>query len=66
LQAVLADLADLDFAHEKSLDAVRQSADDEARKSATIASLRHEHRERRAPYIRELMAIEEQMEATFA
>ena len=66
LQAVLADLADLDFAYEKSLDTVRQSSEDEGRKSAMIASLRHEHRERRAPYVRELTALKEQIEATFA
>ncbi|MGO4524675.1 hypothetical protein AB4097_07400 [Microvirga sp. 2MCAF35] len=66
LQTVLADLADIDFAYEKSLDCIRQSEADEDRKSEMIVGLWRLHRERRAPYIQELMVLRSRMEETFA
>jgi len=66
LQTVLADLADIDFAYEKSLDSIRHSEADEARKSEMIAVLWRLHRERRAPYVQELMTLRSRIEETFA
>jgi hypothetical protein len=65
LQAVLADLADIDFAYETSLDAIRDSEAHEGRKSELIATLRDRHRKQRAPYIQELAALRERIETTF-
>jgi hypothetical protein len=65
LQTVLSDLADIDFAHEKRLDAIKHSSADDECKSQMIARLWQEHRERRAPYIQELIALKERIEATF-
>ena len=65
LQTILADLADIDIAFEKSLEAVKHSSDDEERKSEMIASLWRQHREQRAPYIQELIALRERIETTF-
>ncbi|QRM27578.1 hypothetical protein [Microvirga sp. VF16] len=66
LQTVLADLADIDVAYEKNLEAIKHSEADEGRKSDMIASLWHQHRERRAPYIQELMTLRERIDATFS
>jgi hypothetical protein len=65
LQAVLADLADIDSAYEKNLDAIKHSEADEGRKSELVARLWHQHRERRAPYIHELIVLRERIETTF-
>jgi hypothetical protein len=66
LQTVLSDLADMDFAYEKSLDSIRNSEADDDRKSEMIASLRRLHRERRAPFLQELMTLHSQIAKTFA
>jgi DNA-binding transcriptional MerR regulator len=65
LQTILADLADIDIAFEKSLEAVKHCPDDEERKSEMIAGLWRQHREQRAPYIQELIALRERIETTF-
>lgn len=65
LQTVLADLADIDVAFEKSLDAIKHSEGDEGRKSEMKASLWHQHRQRRAPYIQELMTLRARIETIF-
>ncbi|HEV2564438.1 MAG TPA: hypothetical protein VGU19_05080 [Microvirga sp.] len=65
LQTVLSDLADIDFAHEKRLNAIKHSSADDESKSQMIARLWHEHRERRAPYIQQLIGLKERMEATY-
>ena len=65
LQTALAALADLDFAHEKSLDRIRQSPADDAEKSAAIARLRQQHRDMRAPFVHELTILRERVDATF-
>jgi len=66
LQTLLADLADIDFAYEKNLEAIKRSPVEEERKREMIARLWQQHRERRAPYVQELMLLREQIEATFA
>jgi hypothetical protein len=65
LQTTLSALADIDFAHEKSLDRVRQGDVCDAEKDAMIARLRQQHRDVRAPFIRELTILRERIDATF-
>jgi hypothetical protein len=65
LQTVLAELADIDFAFEKSLETIRHGPADEESKSEMIASLWRQHRERREPYIQELLALRERIETAF-
>lgn len=65
LQSVLAALADIDVAHEKNVTRVASSAMDADRKRDMIGKLQHDHRERRIPYVAELMALRERMDATF-
>jgi hypothetical protein len=66
LQSLLADLADIDFACEKSLEAIERSSGDEGLKRTMIAELRRRHQERRAPYVGELEDLQEQVRACFA
>ncbi|MCB5175742.1 MULTISPECIES: hypothetical protein [Microvirga] len=66
LQSILASLADIDFAHEKSIESIRHSLADEAQKRELIAVLRRRHQERRAPYVRELAELKSRIEAIFA
>jgi hypothetical protein len=61
LQSLLADLADINFAYEKSLEAIRRSPADDKLKGEMIDKLRQRHRERQAPYIRELTALQDQI-----
>jgi hypothetical protein len=63
LQSLLADLADIDFAHEKNLEAIRNSPGDDSLKRAMIDRLCHRHEERRAPVTRDLMALRRRIEA---
>jgi len=66
LQALLAHLADIDFAYEKSLEIIRHSPDDEVLKSRMVERLRERHQEQRAQYVRELSLLEERIAAVFA
>jgi DNA-binding transcriptional MerR regulator len=66
LQALLADLADIDFAFEKSLEAIERSPADEALKRMMIERLQTQHQKQRAPYAQELAALQEQIAALFA
>jgi hypothetical protein len=65
LQNILAELADLDFAHEKNLDRIRQSAADDSEKSAMIVRLRRQHRDMREPFVHELTTLRERIDAIF-
>jgi hypothetical protein len=65
LQNILAELADLDFAHEKNLDRIRQSPADDAEKSAMIVRLRRQHRDMREPFVHELTTLRERIDAIF-
>jgi len=56
LQSLLADLADIDFACEKSLKAIERGLGDESLKRRKIAQLWRDHQERRVPCV---AAIEE-------
>jgi hypothetical protein len=59
LQSLLATLADIDFAFESDLEVVEASATDETLKRKIIERLREQHRERRAPYVRQIDALQQ-------
>ena len=59
LQSLLATLADIDFAFESDLEVVENSATDGALKRKIIERLREQHRERRAPYVRQIDALQQ-------
>jgi hypothetical protein len=61
LQSLLATLADLDFAYESDLEVVKNSATDELLKRLSVEKLERQHCERRALYLRQLVALQEQM-----
>lgn len=65
LQFLLAALADIDLSHEKSLEIITSTPIDENRRNEMISALRQTHSEQRAPYVRELLALKERMEAPF-
>lgn len=65
LQALLADLADIDLACEKKLDTIERSLGDESLKRKMIARLWEYHQERRAPYVAELEELQERIRAGF-
>ena len=66
LQTVLAALADLDFAFESDLEAIKRSAVDEVLKHQAMARLRDRHRERRAPHLAQLAKLERRIKALAA
>lgn len=66
LQTVLATLADIDLAFECDLETIENSNADEALKAQAIEKLRERHRERRAPYARQLAKLERQIKALAA
>jgi len=61
-QTLLAILADIDLAHNLKLEATRKSAADEALKAKLINALLRRHREKREPYMQELMNLEHRMQ----
>jgi len=66
LQSILATLADIDLVHETEVAIVRNSTADEWLKQSVIRRLEERHRERRAPYVRQLEAVEERIRALAA
>jgi hypothetical protein len=66
LQSILAALADIDSVHESEVTIVRDSDADEWLKQSVIRRLEERHRERRAPYLRQLEAMEERIRALAA
>jgi hypothetical protein len=66
LQSLLATLADIDFAFESDLEVVETSATDEALKRKIVERLREQHRERRAPYVRQIDAIQKKLQLLVA
>ncbi len=66
LQSLLATLADIDFAFESDLEVVETSATDEALKRKIIERLREQHRERRAPYVRQIDALQKRLQLLVA
>lgn len=65
LQALLADLADIDLAFEMKLEAIECGTDDEGVKRKIIAQLRRDHQERCAPYVMALQELQEQARGCF-
>lgn len=66
LNLLLKTLADIDFEHESDVETVRSSSVDEWLKQAVIRTLQERHRERRAPYVRQLDVLQEQIRALLA
>jgi hypothetical protein len=66
LQSIFAGLADLNLVHETEVAIVRNSNADEWLKQAVIGRLEERHRVRRAPYLRQLEAVEERIRALAA
>ncbi len=58
MQSLLAALADIDCAYEIDVETVRASHTPEIIKNNVIATLQQRHQERRAPYIRQLEALQ--------
>ena len=61
LQSVLAALADIDLVHASEVALIKDSDADEWLKQSVIRRLDERHRERRAPYVRQLEAVEERI-----
>jgi hypothetical protein len=61
LQALLAALADIDFAHESDIETVRNSSADEWLKQTVIGRLQARHQERRTPYVQQLERLQKQI-----
>jgi hypothetical protein len=62
----LATLADVDFAFERTLEAIRKSEADETQKREVVNLLRKRHQERRALYLHELADLQKRIEAIFS
>ena len=65
LQSLLAILADIDVAHGSNLIVIESRPMDDVCKDRLIADLCETHRQRRAPYLRDIEALRKQMEAAF-
>ena len=65
LQSLLAILADIDVAHGSNLIVIESRQMDDACKDQLIADLCEAHRQRRAPYLREIEVLRERMGAAF-
>jgi uncharacterized membrane protein len=63
LHRLLAALADIDAAHDRSLETIRNTPVDEDRRNGMISALQRAHSEQRAPYVQELLALRGQMDA---
>jgi hypothetical protein len=61
MQAMLATLADIDFAHEHELEKVNSSVIDDSFKMKLVTKLDQLHRDRREPYEQERVRLHEQM-----
>jgi hypothetical protein len=66
LQSLRYSLASIDFEHESDVETVRNSSTDEWLKLTVIAKLNEHHRECRAPYVRQLEALQKRMQAVAA
>jgi hypothetical protein len=62
MQSLLAALADIDCAYDNDVETVRNSSTPEIIKRSVIATLRQRHQERRAPYVRQLEALQRRMQ----
>lgn len=62
LQSLLAALADIDAAHDKNLETIKNIPADDDRRNEMISTLRRAHSDLRAPYVQELLALRERMD----
>ena len=65
LQSLLADLADIDLACGKRLEAIEHGLGDESLKRRRIARLWQHHQERRAPYVAALEELQGHVKGCF-
>ena len=65
LQSILASLADIEFAHEHDVEAVRNSSTDEVLKRTILRKLEQQHRDRCAPYVEQIAALQQCTRALF-
>jgi hypothetical protein len=61
MQSLLAALADIDCAYDIDVETVRNSTVPGVIKQGVLATLQQRHQERRAPYIRQLEALQHRM-----
>jgi hypothetical protein len=61
LQSLLATLADIDFEYERERDKASKNLGNINLKIQVLERLKAKHRERRAPYIQQLVVLQEQM-----
>ncbi len=66
MQSLLRTLADIDFDFERDLEAIAESTADQSLKQQAVARLKQRHHERRAPYVQQITALPNRIEATFA
>ena len=64
MQSVLATLADIDFAHRQEVEKVSSTGLDDVFKSRLVAKLDQLHRERRQPYLQEVVQLQNRMRLT--
>jgi hypothetical protein len=63
LQSILASLADIEFAHEHDVEAVRNSSTDDVLKRTILQKLEQQHRDRCAPYVEQIAALQQRTRA---
>ncbi len=63
MQSLLAALADLDCAYENDVETVQNSSTPEIIKCSVTETLQQRHQERRAPFVRQLEALQRRMRA---
>jgi hypothetical protein len=66
LQFLLATLAKMDFEHDSDIETIGDSSADEWLKQTAIRTLQERLRKRRAPYVRQLTALQKQIPAAAA
>ena len=66
LQSLLAALANIDVEHESDIETIRNSSVDEWLRQVTIMKLQERYHERRAPYVRQLAALQKRIRAAAA
>jgi hypothetical protein len=58
MQSLAATIADIDFAYERDVESIERRPGDPALKARRLTAIRQVHRERRAPYVQELAALQ--------
>jgi hypothetical protein len=58
MQSLAATLADIDYSYERDIEFIEGGTGDPALKARRLRAIKQEHRERRAPYVQELAALQ--------